>query len=92
MATTNIISAATFSEWDPKTPIAMIDATAEGFRVSLNVGSWVDTSGKDTAPVFATFAEAQAMAEKYGDALSEIKTAAAAKITALVQGLPDRKA
>jgi hypothetical protein len=53
-------------------PLRWLSSTpwATGFAVTFNIGAWVDTAGKDTAPEFATFVEAQAIAEKYGDALS----------------------
>ena len=93
MATTTITAAQVYSEWDPATPIATIDLVESGYRVSFVIGSWVTVpEGKDTAPVFPTFAEAQAIAEKFGQVMAEIKTAAAAKITELLGALPDRKA
>lgn len=89
MATTRILTAATYSEWDPAVPVATIDLVSDDrYRVAFTIGGWIDTAGRDTAPTFSSFAEAQAIAEKFGDALSAIKAAAAKEITALVAELP----
>lgn len=92
MATTRIITAQVFSDWDPTIPVAVIDSADEqNYRVSFRIDGWVNSEGRDTQPILPSFVEAQAIAEKYGDALSQIKAAASKEIAALVAGLPVKK-